>query len=142
MGRARKSAYEDAAMYLIDEFTSFGLEVIAHRFEFTDIFGNQNLSRTMFVPKWGSEVRNEWLVFGAHFDVAPPANAVLLDPHITGQRTYGTRVGAYDNSAGTAMVMETAKALTEFESRRTMVFCLWSGEEGGKRGLIIGQTIM
>ena len=31
-------AYEDAAMYLIDEFTSFGLEVIAHRFEFTDIF--------------------------------------------------------------------------------------------------------
>ena len=36
------------------------------------------------------------------------------------------------------MVMETAKALTEFESRRTMVFCLWSGEEGGKEGLIIG----
>ncbi len=128
-------AYEDAAMYLIDEFTSFGLEVISHRFEFTDIFGNQNPeSYNVCAYKWGSEVKNEWLVFGAHFDVAPPANAVLLDPHITGQRTYGTRVGAYDNSAGTAMVMETAKALTEFESRRTMVFCLWSGEEGGKRG--------
>ena len=32
------------------------------------------------------------------------------------------------------MVLETARALSEFESRRTMVFCLWSGEEGGKRG--------
>ena len=31
------------------------------------------------------------MVFGAHFDVAPPANAVLLDPHIAGFRTYGTR---------------------------------------------------
>ncbi|MGY8703188.1 MAG: M28 family metallopeptidase, partial [Candidatus Poseidoniales archaeon] len=69
-----------------------------------------------------------------HFDIAPPANAVLLDPHITGERTYGTRVGAYDNTAGTSMVLETAKALAEFDSRRTMVFCLWSGEEGGKRG--------
>jgi acetylornithine deacetylase/succinyl-diaminopimelate desuccinylase-like protein len=61
--------------------------------------------------------RNEWLVFGAHFDVAPPVNGVLLDPHIIGERTYGTRVGAYDNTAGTSMVMETAKALADFESR-------------------------
>ncbi len=128
-------AYEDAALYLIDELTDFGLDVKSHRFEFTDIFGNQNPeSYNVCAYKWGSEVANEWLVFGAHFDVAPPANAVLLDPHITGQRTYGTRVGAYDNSAGTSMVLETARVLSEFESRRTMVFCLWSGEEGGKRG--------
>ena len=32
------------------------------------------------------------------------------------------------------MVLETAAALAEFPTRRTMVFCLWSGEEGGKRG--------
>ena len=84
--------------------------------------------------KWGSESPDDWVVFGAHFDVAPPANLVLLDPHVTGSRTYGTRVGAYDNTAGTSMVIETARALSDFESRRTMVFCLWSGEEGGKRG--------
>lgn len=129
------AAYEDAAMYLINELDSFGLEVKSHRFEFTDILGAQNPEAyNICAYKWGTEVINEWLVFGAHFDVAPPANAVLLDPHITGQRTYGTRVGAYDNSAGTAMVMETAKALSDFNSRRTMVFCFWSGEEGGKRG--------
>ena len=128
-------AYEDAAQYLISELDSFGLEVIAHRFEFTDIFGIQNPeSYNICAYKWGSLFADEWLVFGAHFDIAPPANMVALDPHITGSRTYGTRVGAYDNSAGTSMVLETARALADFESRRTMVFCLWSGEEGGKRG--------
>ncbi|MDP6912549.1 MAG: M28 family peptidase [Candidatus Thalassarchaeaceae archaeon] len=128
-------AYEDAAQYLISELSSFGLEVMSHRFEFTDILGNQNPeSYNVCAYKWGSVFTDEWLVFGAHFDIAPPANLVLLDPHVTGSRTYGTRVGAYDNSAGTSMVLETARALVEFESRRTMVFCLWSGEEGGKRG--------
>jgi hypothetical protein len=128
-------AYEDAAQYLISELSSFGLEVMTHRFEFTDILGNQNPeSYNVCAYKWGSVFTNEWLVFGAHFDIAPPANMVLLDPHVTGERTYGTRVGAYDNSAGTSMVLETARALADFETRRTMVFCLWSGEEGGKRG--------
>ena len=129
------AAYEDAAQYLISELSSFGLEVMSHRFEFTDILGNQNPeSYNVCAYKWGSVFTDEWLVFGAHFDVAPPANLVLLDPHVTGSRSYGTRVGAYDNSAGTSMVMEAARALADFESRRTMVFCLWSGEEGGKRG--------
>ena len=128
-------AYEDAAMYLIDEMESFGLEVMAHRFEFTDILAYQNPEAYNICGyKWGTELVNEWLVFGAHFDVAPPANAVILDPHTTGSRTYGTRVGAYDNTAGTSMVLETAHVLAQFESRRTMVFCLWSGEEGGTRG--------
>ena len=128
-------AYEDAAQYLITELSSFGLEVMSHRYEYTDMLGNQNPEAyNVCAYKWGSLHIDEWLVFGAHFDVAPPVNLVALDPHVTGMRTYGTRVGAYDNSAGTSMVLETARALSEFESRRTMVFCLWSGEEGGKRG--------
>ena len=135
-------AYEDAALYIIGELESFGLEVIAHRYEYTDIMNVQNPEAyNICAYKWGSVVRNEWMVFGAHFDVAPPANAVLLDPHIVGFRTYGTRAGAYDNSAGTAMVMETARALADFETRRTMVFCLWSGEEGReKEGRITGLS--
>ncbi len=129
------AAYEDGAQYLIDELSSFGLEVRQHRFEFTDIFRVQNPEAyNICAYKWGSESIDEWLVFGAHFDIAPPANAVILDPHTTGSRSYGTRVGAYDNTAGTSMVLETARVLAVFESRRTMVFCLWSGEEGGKRG--------
>jgi len=129
------AAYEDGAQYLIDELSSFGLEVRQHRFEFTDIFRVQNPEAyNICAYKWGSESIDEWLVFGAHFDIAPPANAVILDPHTTGSRSYGTRVGAYDNTAGTSMVLDNASEFTNSVSRRTMVFCLWSGEEGGKRG--------
>jgi hypothetical protein len=130
-------AYEDAAQYLIQQLDSFGLEVKTHRFEFTDIFDKQNPEAYNICGyRWGSVYPDEWLVFGAHFDMAPPANGVipLLDPHVSGVRTYGTREGAYDNTAGTSMVLETARAMSAFDSRRTMVFCLWSGEEGGKRG--------
>ena len=35
-------AYEDAALYIIGELESFGLEVIAHRYEYTDIMNVQN----------------------------------------------------------------------------------------------------
>ena len=79
------AAYEDGAQYLIDELSSFGLEVRQHRFEFTDIFRVQNPEAyNICAYKWGSESIDEWLVFGAHFDIAPPANAVILDPHTTG----------------------------------------------------------
>ena len=129
------AAYEDAALFIRAELESFGLDVKVHRFEFTDIFGNQNPeSYNVCGYHYGTEFPDEWLVFGAHFDVAPPANAGLIDPHDSGSRTYGTRVGAYDNTAGTSMVLTAAEALTSFDTRRTMVFCLWSGEEGGKRG--------
>ena len=133
-------AYEEAAQWVNTTLKSYGLEVMDHRFEFTDIFGNQNPeSYNVCGYSWGSVYPDEWMVFGAHFDVAPPVNGVglipaLHDPHITGERSYGTRVGAYDNGAGTSMVLDTAAALAEFSTRRTMVFCLWSGEEGGKRG--------
>ena len=129
------AAYEDAAVYLIDELESYGLTVVTQRYEFTDVFGNQNPeSYNICGFRYGNEVPNEWMVFGAHFDVAPPANLLLADPHVTGVRTYGTGVGAYDNSAGTSMVLTVAQAMSEFDTRRTMVFCFWSGEEGGKRG--------
>jgi hypothetical protein len=128
-------AYEDGALWLKSELESFGLEVMTHRFQFSDILGNQNPEAYNICGyRWGTEFPDEWLVFGAHFDIAPPANAVLLDPHVTGSRTYGTRVGAYDNTAGTSMVLTVAKSMADFDTRRTMVFCLWSGEEGGKRG--------
>ena len=129
------AAYEDAALYLIQTLESFGLEVITQRFVYDSLeTGAQNPEAyNVCGYRWGEVDADKWMVFGAHFDIAPPVNAALLDPHIFG-RTYGTRVGAYDNSAGTSMVLETAKMMSNYDSRRTMVFCFWSGEEGGKRG--------
>ena len=130
-------AYEDAAQFLIAEMTAYGLDVETQRFDLTDVLGNQNPEAYNICGfRYGTLYADEWLVFGAHFDIAPPTNAGLVDPHDTGSRTYGTRYGAYDNTAGTSMVLATAEAMADmpYDTRRTMVFCLWSGEEGGKRG--------
>ena len=130
-------AYEDAAQFLIAEMTAYGLRVEVQRFQITDVLGNVNPEAYNVCGfRDGTLYPNEWLVFGAHFDIAPPANAGLVDPHITGSRTYGTRVGAYDNTAGTSMVLAAGEAMASmpYDTRRTMVYCLWSGEEGGLRG--------
>ena len=129
------AAYEDAAQYLIGNLESFGLEVIVQRFTYDSLMtGAQNPEAYNICGyRFGEVNPDEWMVFGAHFDIAPPVNGGMLDPHIFG-RTYGTRVGAYDNTAGTAMVLTVAEAMANFNTRNTMVFCLWSGEEGGKRG--------
>ena len=129
------AAYEDAAQYLIGNLESFGLEVIVQRFTYDSLMtGAQNPEAYNICGyRFGEVNPDEWMVFGAHFDIAPPVNGGMLDPHLFG-RTYGTRVGAYDNTAGTSMVLTVAEAMANFNTRNTMVFCLWSGEEGGKRG--------
>ena len=129
------AAYEDAAQYLIQTMENFGLEVIVQRFVYDSLMtGAQNPEAyNICGDRWGEIDRDKWMVFGAHFDIAPPINGGMLDPHIFG-RTYGTRVGAYDNTAGTSMVLTVAEAMADYNTRNTMVFCLWSGEEGGKRG--------
>jgi len=129
------AAYEDAALYLIGQMEDFGLEVITQRFvyESTETGAINPEAYNVCGYRFGEVDPNKWMVFGAHFDIAPPVNAAMLDPHIFG-RTYGTRVGAYDNTAGTSMVLEVARAMANYPTRNTMVFCLWSGEEGGKRG--------
>ena len=129
------AAYEDAALHLIQTLENFGLEVITQRFVYDSLMtGSQNPEAYNICGyRFGEVNPDKWMVFGAHFDIAPPVNGGMLDPHIFG-RTYGTRVGAYDNTAGTSMVLTVAEAMAGYNTRNTMVFCLWSGEEGGKRG--------
>ena len=129
------AAYEDAALHLRQTMENFGLEVIVQRFTYDSVTtGAQNPEAYNICGyRYGEVDPDKWMVFGAHFDIAPPANAAVLDPHIFG-RTYGTRVGAYDNTAGTSMELTVAEAMANYQTRNTMVFCLWSGEEGGKRG--------
>ena len=46
----------------------------------------------------------------------------------------GTSVGAHDNKAGVALVLEAARGLAQFDHRRTIVVCFWSNEENGYDG--------
>ena len=124
IGNANPS-YEDAITYFEGVMVGYGLDVEVHRFQSGTLW-----AVNICGYKTGTVYPDEWLVFGAHFDIAPPA-AYTLGPDIPG---YGTRTGAYDNSAGTSMVLTTASVLADFDARRTMVFCLWSSEEEGLWG--------
>ena len=83
------AAYEDAAQYLIQTLENFGLEVITQRFVYDSLMtGAQNPEAYNICGyRFGSVDPDNWMVFGAHFDIAPPVNAGMLDPHIFG-RTY------------------------------------------------------
>jgi len=132
------AAYEDAALHLIQTLENFGLEVITQRFVYDSEMNPGDVNPEAYNIcgyRFGEVDPDKWMVFGAHFDIAPPINGGAISPHIPGVgRTYGTRVGAYDNTAGTSMVLTVAEAMADYSTRNTMVFCLWSGEEGGKRG--------
>jgi carboxypeptidase Q len=66
----------------------------------------------------GSEKPDEWILIGAHLD----------------SWDFGT--GAQDNGAGTAMVLEAARAIAALKKapRRSIRFALWGGEEEGVLG--------
>ena len=127
VGNANPS-YEHAVVYFEGVMLGYGLDrVEVHRFQ-----SNTAWSVNICGYKDGSVYPDEWLIFGAHFDIAPP---VAYTPGAEiGIPGYGTRHGAYDNAAGSSMVLTTASVLAEFDARRTMVFCLWSSEEEGLWG--------
>ena len=127
VGNANPS-YEHAVTYFEGVMLGYGLDrVEVHRFQ-----SNTAWSVNICGYKDGSVYPDEWLIFGAHFDIAPP---VAYTPGAeVGIPGYGTRHGAYDNAAGSSMVLSTASVLAEFDARRTMVFCLWSSEEEGLWG--------
>ena len=124
IGNANPS-YEHAIVYFEGVMQGYGLDrVEVHRFQW-----NTAWAVNICGYKDGSVYPDEWLIFGAHFDIAPP---VAYTP--VALPGYGTRHGAYDNAAGSSMVLTTASVLAEFDARRTMVFCLWSSEEEGLWG--------
>ena len=124
--------YECGADFLVQEFTEYGYEnVERHRFQYIE--ANPE-AYNICAYKEGYEYPDEWMVIGAHFDIAPIV--APTDPSLGTPRGYGTRVGAYDNTVGTSVVLNMAEAMFDIPTRRGIVFCLWSSEEGGKRGSI------
>ena len=124
--------YECGADFLVQEFTEYGYENIErHRFQYIE--ANPE-AYNICAYKEGYEYPDEWMVIGAHFDIAPIVAPTPVDQGAP--RGYGTFVGAYDNTVGTSVVLNMAEAMFSIPTRRGIVFCLWSSEEGGKRGSI------
>lgn len=129
---------EMAAAWAADDFQRMGLEAggddggFIQRYEMTPSGGNS--VAPVAVPNVvgllrGSDpvLRDEWVVFTAHFD------HVSGGPDETGDGIYN---GADDNASGTAAVMEIAEAFLSLPAppKRSMAFVLVSGEEKGLLG--------
>jgi hypothetical protein len=103
---------DQVASYLKGELEGFGLETEIVKFtqENRDVLN-------VIGYHWGQDRQDEWIVLGGHYDIKEK-----------------TLEGAYDNTAGTVAVLEIAKAISKMPTDRTVVFCLWSGEEQGLWG--------
>ena len=75
------------------------------------------------------ELRDEYVIIGAHFDHLGTSTDGALDP-----QTKGVRLGADDNASGTAAVLELARLFARTPARRSILFANFSGEEQGLLG--------
>ena len=113
-------SYTNALNYFAGKMTSYGYDSQIHNYRTSSSPRAENVCGY----KTGTLYPDEWLVLGAHLDVAEPGSGP----------GGGTSVGAHDNKAGVAVVLEAARGLAQFDHRRTIVVCLWSNEENGYDG--------
>ncbi len=131
---------EMAAAWGAQEFAGMGLEPggdeggFIQRWDYTPRDGSGEPGAPVAVPNvvgllHGSdpELRDEWVVFTAHFD------HVNGPPDETGDAIYN---GADDNASGTSAIMEVAQAFSMLPAppKRSLAFVLVSGEEKGLLG--------
>ena len=90
------------------------------------IFDEKRPTRNVLAKITGSDkvLKDEYVVIGGHMDhlgISPMGDIMN---------------GANDNASGTAVVMEIARImkLNRAEPKRTVIFCLWAGEEQGLLG--------
>lgn len=86
---------------------------------------NDNEGRNIIAKITGTDpgLKNEYVVMGAHFDHLGVTNGQIFN-------------GAEDNASGSGVVMEVARLMKQhnIQTKRTVVFCLWTAEELGLVG--------
>ena len=82
------------------------------------------------VPGRDPVLKNEYVIFGAHFDHLGRSTDGALDPAAGN----AIRNGADDNASGTAAVMELARLFAARPAKRSVLFVNFSGEELGVLG--------
>ncbi|CAI8268203.1 MAG: Leupeptin-inactivating enzyme 1 [Chloroflexota bacterium] len=112
--------YTNALNYFSGQLSSYGYDTQIHNYRTSSSPRAENVCG--YMP--GTLYPDEWLVLGAHLDLAEPGSG-------GGE---GTSVGAHDNKAGVALILEAARGLSQFDHRRTIVVCFWSNEENGYDG--------
>lgn len=114
--RPGTEGYEKAALFVEEEFKSYGLET--HKQHFVDNRGDKTWN-VIGILRGGEKA----IVIGAHLD------------HLGGS-SRGIYYGADDNASGSAALLEIAEALGKLKEKikKTIIFVAFSSEERGLVG--------
>jgi hypothetical protein len=143
-GRGAGTAGNDsAAAFIARRFASLGLRPIdgsgfllpftAHAVALghgSEPAGIDGHNVAAIVPGTDASQRGRWVVVGAHFDHLGRSPRSSLDP----QAQDAIRNGADDNASGTAVVLELARRLKRFPTKRPVALVLFDAEELGLLG--------
>ena len=100
-----------SAIYLERKLLTYNLEV--HFLDFS------STGRNVYTVQYGEDKPDEYYIIGAHYDSLPDSS---ISP------------GADDNASGCATVMESARILSQYKSRYSVIYAFWDEEEQGLRG--------
>jgi hypothetical protein len=122
-----------AEQYLVEQYEKIGLQKIGNSF-----LKNSSINRNTIrydlnnivgvVEGTDPELKNEFIVVGAHYDHLGYTNGLEVADSIYN--------GANDNASGVAMVLELAKEINKRKNllKRSVIFVCFDGEESGLLG--------
>jgi hypothetical protein len=118
-----------AAGYLREQLISMGLKPAGNKGQYSQPFRNDCQNLLAVVPGSDSQLRDEYILIGAHYDHVGYGSK---------RNSYGPtgyiHNGADDNASGTSALLEIAEALTINPCRRNIIIAFWDGEEQGLWG--------
>jgi len=110
-----------ARNWIRQQYESMGLNVSLHNFTW-NYWGSHNNDNVIAIQKGTDpDFWNEYIVIGGHYD----------------SYTYESQSnapGADDDASGSAGILETARILSQYEFKRSIIYCAFSAEEYGLFG--------
>ena len=113
---------EDAADYIIDQFSQMGYDVEIQPFTF-DRRGTIYTSENIIATKHGKF--DQTVIVGAHYD-SVSERVCEEDGNVSS--------GAGDNASGVGVMLEAAEVLSNYKTKGTIKFIAFGAEEMGLRG--------
>ena len=107
--------------WIMKKYESFGLDVTIQPFSF-----HGNGANNVIAIQHGTEFPDEYVVCGAHYD------SFTYEAYYNG--TFNNAPGADDNASGCAGILEAARILSKYDTKRSIIYCSFSAEELGLFG--------
>lgn len=117
---------EKAAVYIEEVFRNSGIKPYfkTYRDSF-EVEGTTGYNMVGFKEGTDPQLKNQYIIIGAHYDHIGEGEPVGDDSLAN---------GANDNASGTTAVLELAKYFADVETKRSILFTLYSAEEMGLIG--------